>query len=256
MSVKFLSRIKHYLYSSYYRAWESLSPSAITDPRQVPIVINNFNRVTTLKKLIGTLEVRGYANIHIIDNRSTYPPLLEYYATCPYEVIMLDKNLGFKALWKSRELRRRFCGDYYAYTDSDVVPVDECPDDFMDYFMDILRRHPFARKVGFSLRIDDLPDHYAQKQEVVDWESRFSLRKTKDGLFRAPVDTTFALYRPRVRLSRSPNAVAYRTPFPYQLRHLPWYVDSQNPTEEERYYAAQCHQPTHWKAVETGQDIE
>lgn len=29
----------------------------------------------------------------------------------------------------------------------------------------------YAVKAGFSLRLDDLPDHYDKKQEVIDWES-------------------------------------------------------------------------------------
>ena len=51
----------------------------IPDAKQIPIVINNFNRLGYLKRLIASLESRGYKNIHIIDNNSTYPPLLEYY---------------------------------------------------------------------------------------------------------------------------------------------------------------------------------
>ena len=64
---------------------ETASPSEITDYHDIPVIINNFNRLEYLKKLIESLEIRGYRNIYIIDNLSTYPPLLQYYNTCKYQ---------------------------------------------------------------------------------------------------------------------------------------------------------------------------
>jgi hypothetical protein len=106
--------------------------------------------------------------------------------------------------------------------------------------------YPYAFKVGPSIRIDDLPDCYDRKQEVIEWESRFFASPEGETLFRAPIDTTFALYRPRIGLSRRPSLEAYRTAAPYQIRHLPWYEDSQNPTEEENYYKSHCRHVTAW----------
>ena len=99
--------------------------------KEVPIVINNFNRLTSLKKLIGGLESRGYRNIHIIDNASSYPPLLEYYSTCPYPVYMLHKNVGHLAVWETG-LYKMFTDSYFAYTDSDLEIFEGCPDNFME----------------------------------------------------------------------------------------------------------------------------
>ena len=145
--------------SYYYFLREIISPSLIRDAKEIPIIINNFNRLTTLRLLTETLTACGYTNIYILDNASTYPPLLEYYKTCPFTVFHLNQNLGFKALWES-PLKKRFCNDYYIYTDSDVIPSDYCPKDFIDYFFKELKKHPFARKIGFSLRIDNIPDSY------------------------------------------------------------------------------------------------
>mgnify|MGYP002241251986 FL=1 len=78
-----------------------ISPSLIRDAKEIPIIINNFNRLTTLRLLTETLTACGYTNIYILDNASTYPPLLEYYKTCPFTVFHLNQNLGFKALWES-----------------------------------------------------------------------------------------------------------------------------------------------------------
>ena len=221
--------------SYYYFLREIISPSLIRDAKEIPIIINNFNRLTTLRLLTETLTACGYTNIYILDNASTYPPLLEYYKTCPFTVFHLNQNLGFKALWKS-PLKKRFCNDYYIYTDSDVIPSDYCPKDFIDYFFKELKKHPFARKIGFSLRIDNIPDSYIHKEEVINLEKQYYLKPAEGGLYRAPIDTTFALYRPRVGLSRSRSVEAYRTAYPYQAEHLPWYNDSSNLSEEEQYY--------------------
>ena len=72
--------------------------------KEIPIVINNFNRLETLLKLLHSLEVRGYKNIYIIDNGSSYPPLLDYYRECPYTVYLLHKNVGHLAVWGDRHL--------------------------------------------------------------------------------------------------------------------------------------------------------
>ena len=62
---------------------------------------------------------------------------------------------------------------------SDVIPIADCPDDFIDYFLKELKAHPFARKIGFSLRIDNLPDQYEHKQKVIDWEKQYYARPTR-----------------------------------------------------------------------------
>jgi hypothetical protein len=130
---------KDFIRSRYFWLRERLSPSKYSDAKQIPIIINSFNRLSTLKLLIASLEERGWTNIHILDNCSTYPPLLEWFKTIPYEVIHLPGNLGFKALWKHKPSRKRFCGDYYIYTDADLVLGEKCPADIIERMFDLLK---------------------------------------------------------------------------------------------------------------------
>jgi hypothetical protein len=243
------NRLKFYYYriaAFFSYILELIRPSRIKDYKQIPIIINNFNRLDSMKKLIFSLEKRGYTNIYIIDNHSTYPPLLEYYETCRHIVFRLEQNIGMTALWTSG-IYKRFRNDFFVYTDSDVVPVDECPDDFLLFFLETLKKYRLAQKVGFSLKIDDLPDCYALKEDVIFWEHRFFERKRDEYLYWAPIDTTFALYRPRgKRKHANYNIEMYRTAFPYMARHLPWYIDSENPGEEEKYYMSQTLVKTSW----------
>ncbi|MBR6868966.1 MAG: glycosyltransferase family 2 protein [Bacteroidales bacterium] len=224
--------------------WYCLHPKD-PDYHKIPIVINNYNRLDCLQKLIIALEDRGYTDIHILDNQSTYPPLLAWYETCPYDIIRLDRNIGYLAIWESG-VYNRFKRSFYVYTDSDVVPDENCPEDFMERFLKVLRKYPRCLKVGFGLRIDDLPDSFAQKQAVLANEERFWETSLEEGLYKAQIDTTFALYRPFCYGPANDHHLMIRTGNPYIARHLPWYIDSANLSEEDQYYIQAAKRSTHW----------
>lgn len=106
-----------------------------------------------------------------------------------------------------------------------------------------------AFKIAPSIRITGLPDCYEHKQDAIDFESKYFKEQTEeDGLtlYRAPIDTTFSLYRPRIGLSRRVSLESYRMAEPYSLLHLPWYQDSANLDEEDRYYINSARQATMW----------
>jgi len=211
----------------------------------IPIIINNINRITYLKKLIHSLEKRNLKNIYILDNASTYKPLLEYYKTLPYEVIYLGKNVGHLALWHTN-LYKRFYRDYYVYTDSDVEIIDECPKDFLQFFLNEMKKNTKIDKIGLGLKIDDLPDHFQNKNQVIDWEKQFHQKRINKLFFVANVDTTFALYRPGRTHGANKYLLMCRSAFPYELRHLPWYLDLSKLSEEELYYIHHAKTITHW----------
>lgn len=238
---------KDFIRSRYFWLRERLYPSRYDCAKDIPIIINSFNRLNTLKLLISSLEQRGATNIHILDNCSTYPPLVTWLDSTPYEVIHLPKNLGFKALWRHKPSRKRFCNDYYIYTDADLMLDEKCPGDIIERMFDLLKnKYPYAFKIGPSIRIDNLPDCYNRKKEVIEWESKFFHNPVSDSLFRAPIDTTFALYRPGIGLSRRASLESYRMAAPYQIIHLPWYENSSSLTEEELYYKEHCCYATSW----------
>lgn len=224
------------------------------DVFSIPIIINNFNRLSYLLKLTKSLTSRGYNNIYIIDNKSTYPPLLEYYKTCPYKVFMLNENVGYKALWKTG-LYKQFKKSFYVYTDVDVELCESCPEDFMSFLLSVLDKYPTCQKVGLGIKIDDIPDHYKFKQQVLLHESYWWSKPINELLYRAEVDTTFALYRPFCKGVSSPAHLVFRTGAPYLIRHLPWYVDSENLSEEDKYYTESSMQSTHWTNTEKNLEI-
>ena len=211
----------------------------------VPVVINNRNRLVWLKALVDWLRNAGYRNIYILDNASTYPPLLEYYSSAPARVVYLGRNAGYMALWQS-QLFSEIGRGYYVYSDPDVLPGERCPKDVVYRLYKVLQAYRSIEKCGVALRIDDLPDHYSRKAEVIGQiEGRYWQEPVAPDIYDAPVDTTFALYRP-LAFGNAENCRAYRLAGDCTFRHMPWYENSAAPGEETTYYISHADTSTTW----------
>lgn len=214
------------------------------DYRDVPVIINNFNRLSIgFRDLIDWLRRAGQRSIAVIDNNSTYEPLLRFYDS-PFmdgiQLIRLSENLGHEAIWKLG-LHKRADGLPFIYTDPDILPDPQCPLDLVRKMCEVFERY-FPCKVGPSIRIDDLPEHYAFRNHMRFCESDYWQRKYAEGdCWNAPIDTVFAIYASeygRWPLAESGGVPHVRLDFPYVVRHIPWYSDTANPSEEEKYYLA------------------
>lgn len=228
-----------------------LRPVVTSDYKKFPIIINNYNRLDYLLKLIKWLEGAGMTNIFIIDNNSDYQPLLNYYRRTPYTVFKLDKNKGHLALWETI-IFTRFSSQYYVYTDPDILPVEECPLNTVQHFYNMLQQYPQASKVGFGLKIDDLPEGYLLRDKVIRWEKQFWKKEVEHEVYDALIDTTFALYRPGAKGGASITAL--RTGGRYTARHLPWYEDPKSLSAESRYYYKSASNASSWYAALKGEE--
>lgn len=212
-------------------------PKQVVTPEncfKVPIIINNRNRFTFLKMMIDQLQSFGYHNIYVLDNDSTYPPLLEYYKTIPANVIFLKENVGYKALWESNVFEQ-FKNNYYVYSDPDILLQSDCPEDFVYQLYSHLIKYPSKEKAGVALKIDDLPEHYAHKLEAIRNEKPFWEKQLDKDVYDAPVDTTLALYRP-LAFGNAEECEAIRVGGKLAAQHLTWYLDSAHLSEEELFY--------------------
>ena len=52
-------------------------------------IIVNRNLLSTLKETVEFLSKESRIDVIIYDQQSTYPPLLEYYKTCPAEIVVV-----------------------------------------------------------------------------------------------------------------------------------------------------------------------
>ena len=230
--------IQHY----YYRLTSKYTKD---NYKSIPIIINNFNRLAYLRRMIASLQNRGYTNLIILDNASTYPPLLEWYENeCKAKVIKLGANFGHTALWASGMIER-FNNDYFVYTDPDLELLDECPDDFLWRMLQNLKARVKGQKVALSLKIDDIPDDYPYKEDVLRQEIPF-YSTMEYGMYVADVDTTFALHEPYAEGGYVDGMATYRMPYPIQCRHLPWYEVSEKRLEEDAYYIAHKRSDLSW----------
>jgi glycosyltransferase involved in cell wall biosynthesis len=137
------------------------------------------------------LVLNPLLDIIILDNGSTYPPLLEWYKTIHCQKYFLE-NQGHLALW-SIGLDKKL-GDYFVYTDSDIILNDNFPKNWMFKMYQVLQKYK-CNKVSLALEINDLPEHYRYINQVIRNEGRWWLEEVEDGIFKADTDTTFSLYK-------------------------------------------------------------
>ncbi len=193
----------------------------------VPVVINSYNRLDCLRELIAWLVGAGQRRLYVIDNASTFPPLLDFLDRLESDrvatVVGLGENAGHLAIWRHSILAQLGIESEYVYSDPDVVPADSCPHDVIGMLQSVLAANEQIAVAGLGLRLDDLPDSYRYKAQAIDWERQFWLTPAAPGLFLAPIDTTFALYRPGA--GHGLGNPALRTGWPWLASHRSWYVD-------------------------------
>ena len=223
----------------------------------IPVYINVRNRYTTTRLLTEQVVRLPSAVPILIDNASDWPPLLDWYATCPFEVVYLGENAGHQAPWKrvipfGAGFERRYGGRRYVVTDCDL-DIAACPADVLDVLQEPLNWNRGVVKSGLSLRIDDLPEW---QFAAVRWETQFWRTPIEGGRFYdAMVDTTFAMYdchSPHSRAMVVPGTKAVRSAPPYWARHMPWYLDGDNLDDENRHYFRTSNASNSWKPVGRG----
>jgi hypothetical protein len=206
-----------------------------------PIWINNRNRLTTTRKMVEFLSAIPGTVVTIIDNDSTYIPLLEWYVEYKGNIIFLKENMGPWAPWKTK-LDLSMGSGYYVVTDSDL-DLSGVPSDVLTRLQSGLDQFPGIVKTGLSLEIDDMPTKPI-KDQVLKWEHRFWKRKVADIWWSADIDTTFAMYRGSWHNEAQCTWPALRSDRPYVARHIPWYRVMD---DEEKYVEAHCE--TKWSST-------
>ena len=242
----------------FYPLFLKIRSKEIENLESLPVFVISYNRLKYVRQTIRWLEERGHQNIIIIDNNSNYKPLLNYLEQINYKTFRLRSNWGHEVFFKNPRFffMRNF--HFFALTDPDVCPISECYNDYMEKFINILNGEETLTKVGFSLKIDDLPDAYSLKDKVIEWEKHFYENgHYVDGVvqYKANIDTTFAVYRPKIFWAYKNRFCAVRVGYPYQLRHLPWY-NIERDNEDEYYCGTIRPDITNWNGNVSEKDLE
>lgn len=228
--------------------------------KSIPVLIINFNQLFYLEQLINFLIERKFENIIIIDNKSTYPPLLEYYKKIESKVNIeyLAENYGHQVLYKVPNLLEKYCQGYYFLTDSDIIPNDNLPDNFAEEMMKKLDQY-FSKitKIGFALRLDNIPDHFKLKEKVLAWEGKFWQNQVELNGYLTTIDTTFALYKPRygLQFTNIDFLKGLRLGGDYSATHGGWYINTENLSEENQFYFATVNKSASWALDKDGKSL-
>lgn len=244
---------KNYIYNNRKNSLISLTNRIVRrqkkDTLTIPILIINYNRLADLKILVDFLLERKHTNIIIIDNNSTYPPLLKYYETIEHTITIerMQRNYGHMVFWENKELYNKYSKGYYIVTDADIIPNKNLPDDYIKQLVKILDENKSVTKVGFALKTEDIPDFYQHKDKVLDWEKKHWENPIGDNLYLNELDTTFAIYPPHYQYDLMNFYSAIRVAGNFTAQHNGWYIDHKNLTEEEEYYFQTASESNSWK---------
>lgn len=216
----------------------------------VPVIIPAFNNVTYVRDTVRQLREHGVRRIRIIDNASTYGPMVDYLATPEegVEVHRLSINKGPRHVLLDKamfdDLPEVFC-----VTDPDLLLNADMPADFLEQLLDVTERMAVG-KAGLALDISE-PQSMRQESfriagkdwQIWNWEAQFwqkPVGATRGGdiAYRADIDTTFALYNKKFFNSER-YLDGIRIGGRFTCKHRPWYPDSGLPLEEEQFYRKQ-----------------
>lgn len=210
--------------------------------KHIPIVILNRDRLHPLVEQIRVLKSKGYSNITVIDNQSTYSPLLEWYKESGvdvfYNTVTENTVHAFLQLVEYRHPKFvEITSDWYIFNDSDIIPLESVPDNFAEDLAGFATKY-HRTKVGMSIKIDDIDLSYPLNAWVHSYESTYWTNEIVDDtgtlLYPHPVDTTFAIHAPGASPTWAGDAL--RAGAPYIVKHAPFYYNPNNLPEDEKYY--------------------
>jgi FkbM family methyltransferase len=215
-----------------------------TDPiikKNAPAVIIGYNQYTYIRDMVAQLE-KYTSDIIIIDNNSSYQPLLDYYANdFKYTLIRLKTNFGHTVY--KRDFIQKLVGDLYILTDPDLQFNSKLPDNFIQTLIDI-SFHFKAYKVGLALLIDsddirtDLiigEDTTVKNCEKSFWKDKLDYPLNPDmELYKALIDTTFCLVNKKLIQN---DMYHIRVAGDYTCFHLPWHKEFKSRLQDGEYEA-------------------
>ncbi len=227
----------------------------------IPLFVIVKDRIKVLEQAMESwlALIKSPIEIILLDQESTYPGMIEWLEEKKKEGIRVFHLKNTEPVHGNKFPLiggpiRQVCGEmdvpYYVLTDPDIM-FESIDGNILEFYTYFLKTHPGYEAIGPMLVIDDIPDYYPFKDEVIKrhtpfWQAtglysvigRPQLIKYKKKIIQyqiSPIDTTFALRRPvGKRIDYTPNAV--RTRNPYTAKHLDWYIDPNNLSEDQQYY--------------------
>lgn len=214
--------------------------------QDIPLILPNFNQLTYLQNIINWWKWYYPKNpYYIIDNGSTYEPLIDFYDSLSVDTVFRcpgNEFIPHLRMWLGENKP-----EYYCLSDPDIMPHPTTPPDFLEIFMACIDAG--FHHVGFDLITDDIPDWNTKKGWILGDEKALhsiATRISYKGIiyegFKAPIDTTFALYANHNGGWAAPQtAEAWTNSLRlFKAFHFGWYLHPQFINEEMKNYFATC----------------
>jgi len=212
----------------------------------IPALVIAYNQYTYIRQMIEQLDPY-IKEIIVIDNHSTFPPLLSYYEKdFHHKLLRQSKNHGHGVYL--RDDIQELVGKVYLLTDPDLEWNPNLPSTWVQDLLNISNKFQ-ALRVGFALDIsasDIRKDISVCGYSVQEWESAFWKNPIQDPryeLYAAPIDTTLSLVN-----KNFPNGPYIRVAGDYTCKHKPWHENFKDGFLEGEYETfVRDNNSTHWR---------
>jgi len=201
---------------------------------QMPVLIIAYNQYTYVTNMVKQIE-KYTSDIIIVDNKSDYGPLLEYYEN-DYKYTLLKQSQNYGHIVCYNNYIRWVIGAIHIITDPDLSFNPKLPDDFINHLVNISIKYN-AYKVGFALlhKADDIrKDIIWNRHTITEWENKYWIRRIPDNkyeLYLAEIDTTFCL------VNNTVNGPHIRIAGDYTCIHMPWHTNFKKYLKDGEYTA-------------------
>ena len=204
----------------------------------IPVFIIAFNNPTYVSSMIDQL-LKYTSDIYVIDNCSTFPPMIKLLDETKVNVIRMPQNYGHMVYLRP-EIQDLVKGDCYCITDPDLRLNQNLPSNFIEIFKNISDDYQMY-KVGFALdRLNNIRTDVTFKgKSITDWEAfvwNCRVDHPKIEMYYAEIDTTFCLINKKYKDDNLCNHI--RVAGDFLCIHRPWLVTWKDelPEDELSFY--------------------
>jgi len=214
---------------------------------KIPIIINNRDLYTwPIAMIYRMMKYQFVGDIIVVDNESTYPPLIHWYDRQNIVRVVKCSNLGHAGAWISGVVEE-LDSEYYVVTDGDLN-IENTPDDTLMMLLEKIKTQPELGKVGLGLdwQIVDSESPYYQRLRLYEKDRWEKSNVVNDIYTDVHIDTTFALYNVKHYFIGGGSLT-----FPYVARHLPWELTKEEyeANDEYKYYIKNASHSSSYKTL-------
>ena len=203
----------------------------------IPIFIISYNNYTHVKNMVEQLQ-KYTTNISIIDNCSSYPPLVSYlkFIESRVRVIYKDQNYGHRVVYRPEI--QELMGEKYIITDPDLQLNPNLPSNFIEILDELTEKYQICR-IGLALDIfsDDINPNVMNKFVYFEGGGSTNIRNVEQAYWNKKIpDDTYELYVARTDttfsfINKKYNYVEYngfRIAGNFTCKHKPFHIKWKN----------------------------